>query len=56
VLKLYSLLSVNKQVRRELINHDLITDEDVKQAFKSGAFDKCPKFVEDAAMLLAKLL
>jgi C_GCAxxG_C_C family probable redox protein len=41
---------------RELINHDLITDEDVNQAFKTEAFDNCPKFVEDAATLLEKLL
>jgi C_GCAxxG_C_C family probable redox protein len=41
---------------RELINHDLITDEDVKHAFKTGAFNKCQKYVEDAAMLLDKLI
>ncbi|MHA2273546.1 MAG: C-GCAxxG-C-C family protein [Candidatus Hodarchaeales archaeon] len=50
-------ISLNKSIIcRELINHDLITDEDVDQAFKTGAFDNCPKFVEDAAKLLAKLL
>ena len=41
---------------RELINHDLITDEDIKQAFANGAFDNCPKFVEDVSMMLEKLL
>ena len=41
---------------RELINHDLVTDEDVKQAFATGAFNNCPKFVEDAAMILEKEL
>jgi C_GCAxxG_C_C family probable redox protein len=41
---------------RELIDHDLITDEDVEKAFKTGAFDNCPKFVEDAVVLLEKLL
>ncbi|MFW9793787.1 MAG: C-GCAxxG-C-C family protein [Candidatus Thorarchaeota archaeon] len=41
---------------RELIDHDLITDEDVQKAFKTGAFDNCPKFVEDASVLLEKLL
>ncbi|MHA1934606.1 MAG: C-GCAxxG-C-C family protein [Candidatus Thorarchaeota archaeon] len=40
---------------RELINHDLITDEDVKQAFKNGAFDNCPKFVQDVTKILDKL-
>lgn len=41
---------------RELIDHDLITEEDVQQAFKTGSFDNCPKFVEDVSMLLDKLL
>ncbi len=41
---------------RELINHDLITDEDVQQAFKNGSFNNCPKFVEDVSMMLEKLL
>ena len=41
---------------RELINHDLITDKDLKQAFKNGSFDNCPKFVEDVAMILEKQL
>lgn len=49
--------SVNgSTICRELINHDLVTDEDVNQAFKTGAFDNCPKFVEDVAMMLDKLL
>ena len=41
---------------RELINQDLITDEDVQQAFKTGAFNNCPTFVEDAALMLEKML
>ncbi len=41
---------------RELINHDLLTEEDLKQAFKTGAFDKCTKYVEDAAKILDKIL
>ena len=41
---------------REMINQDLITDEDVAKAFKTGAFDDCPKFIEDAVVLLEKLL
>jgi C_GCAxxG_C_C family probable redox protein len=41
---------------RELIDHDLLTDEDLKQAFETGAFKNCPKFVEDASILLEKLL
>ena len=41
---------------REIINHDLITGEDVKQAFDTGAFDNFPKFVEDVTVLLDKLL
>ncbi|MFW9914160.1 MAG: C-GCAxxG-C-C family protein [Candidatus Thorarchaeota archaeon] len=41
---------------RELINHDLVTDEDVKQAFKKGAFKNCPQFVDDIATMLESLL
>jgi len=41
---------------RELIDHDLITGEDVKQAFDTGAFDNCPKFVEDVTVILDRLL
>lgn len=41
---------------RELINHNLVTDADVQKAFKTGAFKDCPKFVEDAVVLLEKLL
>ena len=41
---------------RDLINHDLITDEDVKQTFNNGSFDNCPKFVEDVTKILDKLL
>ena len=41
---------------RELINHDLLTDEDIKHAFEKGAFKNCPKFVEDVSIMLEKLL
>ena len=41
---------------RELINHDLITEEDVKQAFKTGAFNNCSKYVEDVSLILERLL
>ena len=41
---------------RELINHDLITENDLKQAFEKGSFNNCPKFVEDVSMMLEKLL
>lgn len=41
---------------RELINQDLITDEDLQQAFKNGSFKNCPKYVEDVALMLDKLL
>ncbi|MGY5880408.1 MAG: C-GCAxxG-C-C family protein [Candidatus Thorarchaeota archaeon] len=41
---------------RQLINHDLITEEDVKQAFATGAFNNCAKYVEDVTMILDKLL
>ena len=41
---------------RELINHDLMTDEDIKQAFAKGSFDNCPKFVEDVTVILDRLL
>ncbi|MHA1138181.1 MAG: C-GCAxxG-C-C family protein [Candidatus Thorarchaeota archaeon] len=41
---------------RKLINHDLLTEEDVQQAFKTGAFDNCTKYVEDVTKILDKLL
>ena len=41
---------------RELIKHDLLTEEDLQQAFKTGAFDNCTKYVEDATKILDKLL
>ncbi len=41
---------------RELIHHDLITDEDIKQAFATGAFNNCPKFVEDVTVIMDRLL
>jgi C_GCAxxG_C_C family probable redox protein len=41
---------------RELINHDLITDEDIKHAFETGAFDNCSKYVEDVSLILERLL
>jgi hypothetical protein len=39
-----------------MINHDLVTDEDVQKTFKTGAFDNCSKYVEDATKLLEQLL
>ncbi|MGY5876161.1 MAG: C-GCAxxG-C-C family protein [Candidatus Thorarchaeota archaeon] len=41
---------------RELIKHDLITEEDLKQAFENGSFDNCHKFVEDVTVMLDRLL
>jgi len=41
---------------KDLINHDLKTPEDIQHAFETGAFDKCPKFVEDTSTILDKLL
>ena len=41
---------------RELIKHDLLTDENLMQAMEKGCFDNCPKFVEDVTMILDKLL
>ncbi|MFQ5976791.1 MAG: C-GCAxxG-C-C family protein [Candidatus Heimdallarchaeota archaeon] len=41
---------------RELIDHDLLTVEDVQNAFKTGAFKNCPQFVKDAAEILEKIL
>ncbi len=41
---------------RDLIDHDLLTAEDVDHAFKTGAFNNCPKFVKDAAEILEKIL
>ena len=41
---------------RELINHDLGADELTKHAFETGAFDKCPKYVEDVAEILETLI
>ncbi|MHA1576495.1 MAG: C-GCAxxG-C-C family protein [Candidatus Thorarchaeota archaeon] len=41
---------------RKLINHDLLTEEDLQQAFKTGAFDNCTKYVEDVTKILDKLL
>ena len=41
---------------RELINHDLLTDEDIQQAYKNEAFKNCPKFVKQTAQILEKLL
>jgi len=41
---------------RELIDHDLLTAEDIEHAFKTGAFNNCPKFVKDAAEILEKML
>ena len=41
---------------RELINHDLNTAEDIKQAFEKGTFNNCQKFVDDVSMMLDKLI
>ena len=41
---------------RELITHVLITEKDLKQAFETGAFKDCPKYVEDVALILEKFL
>ncbi len=41
---------------RELIDHDLLTAEDLDHAFKTGTFNNCPKFVKDAAEILEKML
>ena len=41
---------------RELIKQDLITEENLKQAFENGAFNNCSKFVEDVTVILDKLL
>jgi len=41
---------------RELINHNLLTAEDIEHAFKTGVFNNCPKFVKDAAEILEKIL
>ena len=41
---------------KELINHDLLTQEDIEHAFKSGAFNNCLKFVKDASEILENLL
>ncbi len=39
-------------VCRELIDHDLTTDEQIKQAFATGVFDNCPKYIEDVTKLM----
>lgn len=41
---------------KELIDHELLTTEDVDHAFKSGAFNNCPKFIKDAAEILEEIL
>lgn len=41
---------------RELFNHDLLTDEDLDHAYKTDTFNNCPKFVNDAAEILEKML
>jgi C_GCAxxG_C_C family probable redox protein len=41
---------------RELIHHDLLTDDDIKRAFEVGAFKNCSKFVEDVSRILETLL
>ncbi|MFW9802475.1 MAG: C-GCAxxG-C-C family protein [Candidatus Thorarchaeota archaeon] len=41
---------------RELIDHDLLSDDDVKRAFEVGAFKNCSKFVEDVSKILDRML
>jgi C_GCAxxG_C_C family probable redox protein len=41
---------------RELIGHDLLTDEDLRKASTKDVFMKCMKYVDDAAHLLEKYL
>lgn len=41
---------------KELIKYDLTTAEDVRDAFEKGAFDNCPKYVEDVAEILETLI
>ncbi|MFX1513016.1 MAG: C-GCAxxG-C-C family protein [Promethearchaeota archaeon] len=41
---------------RELIDHDLLTVEDIQHAFKTDAFKNCPKFVNDVAEILESIL
>ena len=41
---------------RELINHDLLTQEDIKKAFETGAFKNCGKYVEDVGKILDKMI
>ena len=49
-------ISINGSIIcRELINHDLITDDHVKQAYATGALKNCPKYVEDVTAILDKL-
>jgi C_GCAxxG_C_C family probable redox protein len=41
---------------KKLINHDLLTKEDIDHAFKTGALNNCPRFVKDAAEILEQML
>jgi hypothetical protein len=41
---------------RELINHDLLTNEDIQHAYQNNVFKSCPKFVKDTGQILEKLL
>jgi C_GCAxxG_C_C family probable redox protein len=41
---------------KDLLNHSLKTNADIQHALESGAFDKCPKYVEDTSKILDKLL
>jgi C_GCAxxG_C_C family probable redox protein len=41
---------------RELINHDLVTVEDIEDAFKKNVFKNCLKYVEDVSLLLEEVL
>ena len=39
---------------RELVGHDLFTNENLRKAFKKDIFEKCMKYVDDVARLLEK--
>ncbi len=41
---------------RELIGQDIISDENLKEAFKKGLFEKCKKYVNDVAGLMEKYI
>ncbi len=41
---------------RELIGMDIITEENLQKAFKNGAFDNCPIYINDVSELLEELI